>query len=343
MRNISAAEPPVHSPTLAERHRDELRASGLTDETIDRSGIYSAPGPEIATLLGWNGNFMGAGFVIPFGEGYSRVKLDNPRHTCDAKVIKYESPRKKANRAYFALDFDRTCKAGGPIVVTEGEKKALAIAQLGFAVIGLVGVWGWQQKRCKTDAGRAFGKRELIGDLDRMEWAGVSVIIIFDSDAAENPMVRLAECRLAEVLQSKGAVVRIARIPPNGEKKVGADDFLVGNGADAFRSLLEAAAGSERPPALSTLDWARSFVSEFFLSDGRLELRLWRGEFYRWNGTCYGKWPDDEVFSAVLPWLDHLRPETRPRHAREVMEAVGAVCIVEAAVEPPSWLLSEPK
>lgn len=40
------------SQSLDDRHRAELRASGLTADTIERAGIYSASAGQIAGLLG---------------------------------------------------------------------------------------------------------------------------------------------------------------------------------------------------------------------------------------------------------------------------------------------------
>ena len=142
---------------LRDKHRDELRESGLSDETIAASGIYSADNEEIKTILGWQPKHMqwGSGWVIPFDKGYSRIKLDNPRFR-DDKPIKYESPvtlkgdrLSKAswgttNRAFFPPEFD---VEGDTMFITEGEKKALSATQHGFPCIGLVGVWGWQLSR----------------------------------------------------------------------------------------------------------------------------------------------------------------------------------------------------
>ncbi len=41
------------SNVLNDKHRDELHASGLTDETIAAAGFYSADSAEIKKILGW--------------------------------------------------------------------------------------------------------------------------------------------------------------------------------------------------------------------------------------------------------------------------------------------------
>jgi len=95
--------------------------------------------------------------------------------------------------------------------------------------------------------GKPQGNRELIDDLARIPWEGRQVYICYDSDTAANPSVRSAEWYLAETLQRHKATVRVVRLPagepgPDGTPaKNGLDDFLIGQGTDAFRHLLTAA------------------------------------------------------------------------------------------------------
>jgi hypothetical protein len=137
---------------LDDAHREELRASGLTDDMIARAGIYSAADGAITELLGWKprAHHWGRGWVIPFDGDYCRVKLDHPRHAHDGAPVKYESPRRERNRPYFPPGVRDAIEAGRDLMFTEGEKKSLAAMQAGFACIGLVGVWGWQLARQRT-------------------------------------------------------------------------------------------------------------------------------------------------------------------------------------------------
>src|SRR5437868_4937932 len=146
---------------LLEKHRAELRASGLGDAIIETSGIYSANG-DLRDLLKWlppGLNSWGNGFVIPFrtidGEetGYCRVKLDFPRADERGKTIKYESPLKSPNRIYFPPRFKESLDAADEIILTEGEKKALCAQSHGIPAVGLVGVYGWVRLRAKDGAG----------------------------------------------------------------------------------------------------------------------------------------------------------------------------------------------
>jgi len=237
-------------PALSDKHRAELHASGITDETIDAAGLYTASNGAIAKLLGWQPRQCdwGVGLVYPYADGYSRVKLDFPR-SYEGKPIKYESPKNAPNRAYFTPGFWELLPSADIIVITEGEKKALAVSQLGISCIGLVGVWGWQEKRQRLDTGKAYGKRHLIDDLKRIEWHDRNVVIAFDSDAVRNALVQLAEARLADLLTQKDATVRVARIPANGDGKVGTDDFIVAHGEAEFRKLLTLPKKPRYPPS----------------------------------------------------------------------------------------------
>ena len=116
--------------TLSDKHRVELHASGLTDATIAAAGLYSAEDKQVADILGWQPKEYPwrRGLVFPYvlnGEvepTYQRVKLDRPRQAQDGSVVKYESPRRKANRTYFPPGFDDLRENGKPLVITEGGK-----------------------------------------------------------------------------------------------------------------------------------------------------------------------------------------------------------------------------
>jgi hypothetical protein len=240
----------MHSkrPALLSQHVEDLRRSGLTDETIAAAGIYSTDdADEVRRILKWNrgGDAMLPAMVFPFRNVlgmescYSRIKADKPRKDKDGKPIKYESPKGEPNRAFFPPDTRVGC-SGVPFIITEGEKKALAAEAAGIPTIGLTGVWGWCMKRPRDENGKGVGDYELIDDLTLIAWKGSLVRIVFDSDAAIKKEIQWAEYRLAEKLTSLGATVEIIRLPDSEDgKKVGLDDYIVANGVDAFRRLID--------------------------------------------------------------------------------------------------------
>jgi hypothetical protein len=243
---------------LLPQHLADLRKSGLTDATIAACGFYSLTDPlQIRAALRWRalGNgaeALGPCLAIPFHDltgapirSYLRLKPDRPRvqkrQGKPDKPVKYESPRGKSNLPYIPPPaLPAILDPTAPLVITEGEKKAAAATQAGFACIGLVGVYGWiVPKR------RPYEPVSLIPDLAAVPWERRPVFVVFDSDAADNSHVQRAERRLAQTLDGHGAAVRIVRLPPGpiqGDgraKKVGLDDFLFANSPAQLRSLFE--------------------------------------------------------------------------------------------------------
>jgi hypothetical protein len=238
---------------LTPQHLADLRASGLSDDTIHAAGLYSVTDADtVKQLLGWKWSAakLGSCLVFPFAQdgGYTRVKPDRPRMS-HGRVAKYEAPAGQPNRAYFPPGVAATlADPGASVIICEGEKKSLCGAQHGFACVGLVGVWSWCKRRSRNAAGRGVGRFQLIADLDAVSWSGRTVCIAFDSDAADKPDVQWAEHHLAETLAARGAEVLIVRLPPGPDgAKTGLDDFLVAHSADDLKALLAAARPAEKP------------------------------------------------------------------------------------------------
>jgi putative DNA primase/helicase len=217
---------------LTPGHRDDLRRSGVTDETMARAGLYSATGAGVREVRGYNAS---PGLVFPYPSlnggpsTYARVKLD--RAGADGK--RYRAPKGHGNRLYIPPTLDPAVleDAATPVWLTEGEKKSLAAVQAGLECVALPGVWSWRTRD-------AAGQSQPIADLDAVAWRGRTVYLVFDSDLGTNPQVRLAEFRLARELRARGATVQAIRLPsgPSGEK-VGLDDYLLTHSIEALCML----------------------------------------------------------------------------------------------------------
>ncbi len=208
---------------------ENLRASGLTDQTIRMNGIYTG--------------FHDAGFglVIPYRDlngklnGFARIRLRRPCRDSKGKKAKCRQAKGSPIRAFFPHD----CLSGlrgneRRIFITEGEKKALALSQIGATAIGLGGVYSWKRK----------DTHELIDDLAQIDWSGRDVYIVFDWDPKEvsRHNVTVAKQRLAAALTSAVARVRSVDMPPGSDnQKQGVDDFLIAHDANDFWSLVYAA------------------------------------------------------------------------------------------------------
>jgi hypothetical protein len=153
-----------------------------------------------------------------------------------SKIQRYAQPSKSGVHAYFprVAQVDWTSIAADPshpVLIVEGEKKALAATLQGFATIGLGGVHNF------------YASGSLLPDLERFVWRGRQVYICFDSDAAENPQIQAAEARLStELSLHRGGVLHLVRLPSahDGSKR-GVDDLLVSEGPNKLEALLTAA------------------------------------------------------------------------------------------------------
>lgn len=139
-----------------------------------------------------------------------------------------------------------------PIVVTEGEAKAIAACSQGIVCIALGGVSSTRDSTTK----------EFLPEMRGCRWANRIVYVCFDSDTKTNPDVYAAQEQIrSELSVNRHADVRIVQLPgkPGAvdadgaqlpDEKVGIDDFLLWKGGIAFKTLLNSA------PSASKLDKA---------------------------------------------------------------------------------------
>lgn len=219
---------------LQAHHLADLKSSGLSDETIQASGCYSAQEPTVRMLLGFG---VGPGLVIPFpgctlagGETpFVQVKPDTPPEWL--KRAKYITPKESGCRLYIPpmIPADHLADPSRPLYLTEGVKKALKATQEGLLTLAIAGVDAWKDTRT--------GKPAPIPDLDKVVWRGRSVYITYDSDLAYKLPVLQAEFKLSRELRSRGAQVKAIRLPNVNGHKVGLDDYLLNHSIEAFCSL----------------------------------------------------------------------------------------------------------
>jgi hypothetical protein len=234
-------------PGLDDHDYKNLRDSGLLDSTVGANGIYTETDPtRLATLLNRRPDrpgqeiptfCWGGGMVFPYRDldgnatGFVRVRPRTPRRRKgkDGKDrdIKYEMALGSECQAYYAVESLAGLRAGlSDVFLPEGEKKCLALAQLGYTTVSIGGIFCGVRK---TPAGY-----ELIPGLAAIDWRGRKVYIVFDYD--DTPKKRwlslLAAGRLADALRRAGArEVYLVCLPPGPDgKKNGVDDFLKAKG-----------------------------------------------------------------------------------------------------------------
>ena len=246
------APPPLGSRTVFPVHLENLRSSGLADETIQAAGLYSEARPAALTEI-LHRNYQrscGAALVIPFhlpghAEPYAfRIRPTHPRMTKGrggtAKPIRYDQSSEHSVLVYlppWARDSGALSDVTQTLYFTEGEKKCLAFDQLRLPCVGLTGVWLYADKEEPANDAPERLHRTI---REHVAVAGRSVVICFDADATTNDQVMLAAARLAGVLHAAGAAMVRFVCPPVGGPK-GFDDFYAAHGEAAARALLDAA------------------------------------------------------------------------------------------------------
>lgn len=229
----------------------DLARSGISEEAATNAGMYTEDNakevypdfrklpcvvipyydPETGELM----EFEREGEMLPFARiRYLKPPRVRQRFGKKKKAQRYAQPNNSGVFPYFPMGTDIEwgevlSDTRQKIVITEGEKKALAGCMAGVPTVGLGGVFNFM------DSGA------LLPALQRIRWKGRSVYICFDSDAATNPHILTAEARLAEILALKmGAKVHLVRLPDASDgSKQGIDDIIVSEGVTAYHEALD--------------------------------------------------------------------------------------------------------
>jgi predicted P-loop ATPase len=215
-----------------------------------------------------------------------------------------------------------------PLIITEGEKKALALWRMAmdtkngsrdpaFLPIGVAGVYGWRGTiGSQTDShGERVPEKGPIPDLNRLGWLDRKVTILFDANAATNPKVKYARRDLARELTRRGAHVHIADLPEVVGVN-GCDDYLRLCGPDKLADVLRLAVRYEWrtdlivtdkgkiKPVLANAITALRLAPEWagVLSFDQFSLRVSAIKPTPWN--YLGPW-DEQADRLLADWLQH--------------------------------------
>jgi len=250
-------------PSLYISHFKHLsEGSGIAVEVIKERGYRTIKDKAELGKLGFISSQQRVpGILIPLWSadgkeaGY-QFRPDNPRNDFRGRPVKYESPLGSSNR----LDCPPRCRSiiGNPQIplwITEGSKKADALAAKGACAISVTGVWGFKGKN-------QFGGVTFLTDWDYVALKGRPVYLAFDSDIVTKEPVKKALEHLGEHLRRKGAKVQVIQLPQlEGQSKTGIDDYLL------RYSLSDAEKLAGNFKLEETVDKNR-FVSGFVLPDG---------------------------------------------------------------------------
>ena len=223
--------------TTAPEHLKDLKKSGLSDDTIREAGIKPVPPDQFNKKLGFNMDGLVSMYEIPFDEEYSRFKAfyeDGKAFNKDgSKKPKYMTKKDSYNRLYIPSKVTTILgDVSIPIDITEGEKKALKACQEGLYCVGITGLWNWKVK----------DENRLIQDFDRIALEGRTVYLVPDNDwqkpdrKGERKNLKQAVNELAYLLIDRGAKVYWRELP-QGEDKVGLDDYLCNHSVEELEEL----------------------------------------------------------------------------------------------------------
>src|SRR6185437_6276309 len=188
---------------------ERLAQSGIDRDLAQRAQLRRVDSLTGGHIVGRNGGADYSGIVIPYvrpGESHAReFRLRRDRPDLEQaeggrlrEKNKYLSPPGRRSMLYFPPDVDPDwlSDASLPIVVTEGEKKALASCGLAWHGLGdsadrprwlpisVSGVWNWRATVGKTE-GSEGDRRDVKGvipDFDMISWIGRTATIIFDAN-----------------------------------------------------------------------------------------------------------------------------------------------------------------
>lgn len=239
-----------------------LEKSYITPVIANAAGLYRVSSLDGRELVGQHGGGDFAGIVFPYllpGTEHSvldRLRLDNP--AVDAAtgkpVRKYLTAPTTRNRLFFPpCDAALLNDTAVPVVITEGEKKALALWRMAletsdgsgkpaFLPLAISGVWNWRGVigAKTTECGQRVPEKGVLADFDLLIWTGRRVTVLFDSNVASNESVRTARSGLARELTRRQAMVFLSNLPASPGVN-GCDDFLHLFGAVKLQEVVSGA------------------------------------------------------------------------------------------------------
>lgn len=293
---------------LSDAHQAELLASAVSPEHIAARGYRTLYGTDDdRTLLrnarvprwAWRDESAWPLLYLPMyratGELVGcQVKPAVPQKVRegDDKTMKYASPSGPLHLDVPPLVADGVRNPEASLWITEGLKKADALASQGRPVVTLSGVFNWRSK-----AG-------TLGDWEEIPLRGRRVVVCFDSDAKDNRNVLQAMKRLGNWLNSKGATAIYLITPSevNGVPVKGVDDFFAAGGT---LQMLGDASTRELPvdgPADAA--FTDSVLADTLCSEeleGRYRWAAGLG-WMQWNGRVWGECTDVTVTETVRLW-----------------------------------------
>lgn len=219
-------------PVLHPEHAKYLEERGITPATAAANGLRSARPQDLSRLAGRpvpeNTSALEFPYLTLEGEDpFIRLRWFPPLRDREGREVKFTQPPGTSPRLYLCGSVRAVLPDPGiPLLIVEGETRALVAAQHGRAAIAIGGLWSWLRE----------GKP--IAALDAIAWADREVMLGGDSDVWVRPDLLQAVYALGKELERRGGKVRVAiiRPAPDGTKR-GLDDLVAAEGAEALDGL----------------------------------------------------------------------------------------------------------
>jgi putative DNA primase/helicase len=308
---------------LTEADYRSLDQRWINGALADLAGICRVDSDTGCLLVGRRDHASYGGLAIPYClPGALRVRewrlrRDHPDIECihgkHKERGKYLSPPGRKNMIYFVpgVSPDLLKAVATPVIVTEGEFKALALWRLSnyespaprFLPLGLGGVWNWRGTVGKAPGpnGERRDVKGVIPDLDLVVWEGRRVIIAFDADADKNEQVEIARVLLARELRMRGA--EVATVTWDIAQGKGIDDLLANIGPEKVLELIEGAdfENGEAEDNISVHQIAEAITAHHrFARDAGGRLHIFRDGSYHPDGASF-------IRQRVKQFLERLR------------------------------------
>lgn len=204
----------------------KLESCWIPRELTEQARLFRVNSHEGAEIVGRKNTKDYSGIVFPyFWPGNEsprdyRLRRDHPEveykeDGTTKEIEKYLTAPGSGNKLYFppGVTAQMLTDTSLPVVITEGEKKTLALWRLSntdtdtlrFLPVGLPGVNNWRGTigREPGPDGHVRSIKGVIPDLDRISWQDRVVTILYDSDAATKPNVRATRRELARELEDR--------------------------------------------------------------------------------------------------------------------------------------------
>jgi Family of unknown function (DUF5906)/Domain of unknown function (DUF3854) len=313
--------------TLPKLFANKLKESGITaaqaSDRLKLTQYYKAT--AIAELPGLPERQYRGGFKIPYCDlegkdtGFYRFRYLE-KYTDWGKAYKYAQPAGPRIEVYLTpeVPWPKLVASKDPIYITEGELKAICACLKQLPTLGLGG---------HTMFHRSREDRTLHPTIAKFVNKGRKFYIVFDSDAANNILIRGSEHQLSRLLTEAGAIPYIVRLPSimgkdkeGKELKTGLDDYLMKEGKQAFLALVAEAKADARARALNELAAEVVYLSgpDIYYNPARdLRMNPWSFEKSRYSTWHYNetietddgpkKGPQKDTAKEFTKWAS--RPE----------------------------------